>query len=130
MTRNSLLLVFALLALFACQAALCQSVLPATVSPSGATVTPASSLVAAAARQINAARTLLQHGANPNCKGDEGYTPLHEAAGNGQIEMIQLLIANGADISAKGEDGKTRWDIDVQQKQNNEVLALLNKEAN
>ncbi len=85
---------------------------------------------AAAARQVGAARTLLQHGANPNCKGEEEYTPLHEAAGNGQIEMIRLLIANGADLSAKGEDGKTPWDIAIQQKQPDEVLSLLKKEAN
>ncbi len=84
---------------------------------------------AAAARQLSAARILLEHGADPNCKGEDGYTPLHEAAGTGQIELMRLLIKYGGEISAKGDDGKTPWDVAVQQKQNNEVLSVLKKEA-
>jgi ankyrin repeat protein len=84
---------------------------------------------AAAARQLSAARILLEHGADPNCKGEDGYTPLHEAAGTGQIELVRLLIKYGGEISAKGDDGKTPRDIAVQQKQSTEVLSLLNKEA-
>jgi uncharacterized protein len=84
---------------------------------------------AAAARQLSAARILLEHGADPNCKGEDGYTPLHEAAGTGQIELMRLLIKYGGETSAKGDDGKTPWDVAVQQKQNNEVLSLLKKEA-
>jgi uncharacterized protein len=84
---------------------------------------------AAAARQLGSARMLLEHGANPNCKGEDGYTPLHEAAGTGQIELMQLLIKYGASILARGDDGKTPLDIAVQQKQTKEVVGLLKSEA-
>jgi ankyrin repeat protein len=83
---------------------------------------------AAAARQLGAARLLLEHRANPNAKGEESYTPLHEAAASGQLELVRLLISHGADISVKGDDGKTPADVAGQLKQN-DVLILLKKEA-
>ena len=36
-----------------------------------------------------------------------GYTPLHEAAQNGQLDMIRLLLAHGADPAARKADGET-----------------------
>ena len=36
-----------------------------------------------------------------------GYTPLHEAAQNGNAEIARMLPENGADVTAKMDDGKT-----------------------
>jgi hypothetical protein len=30
------------------------------------------------------------------------WTPLHEAASNGQVEVVRLLVAYGADVKMKG----------------------------
>lgn len=83
---------------------------------------------AAAASQLEAARVLLTKGANPNCRGDGGYSPLHEAAASGQLELARLLLQHQADVSAKGDDGKTPWDVATEEKQA-AILELLKKEA-
>ena len=45
-----------------------------------------------------------------NAKDEDGYTPLHSAAGFGQKEVAELLIAKGADVNAKLDDGRTPLD--------------------
>src|SRR5208283_397663 len=40
-------------------------------------------------------------------KGDNGATPLHNAAGKGHKDVAQLLLANKADVNAKDSDGNT-----------------------
>jgi uncharacterized protein len=52
-------------------------------------------------------RWLLEHGANPNHRYGEGYSPLLTAAANGQLEILTLLLAHGADPQAKCNDGKS-----------------------
>ncbi|PHZ12613.1 ankyrin, partial [Rhizopus microsporus ATCC 52813] len=47
-------------------------------------------------------QTLLDLGADPNEKDYAGWTPLHEAALRGQIDVIKLLIKHGADVNARG----------------------------
>jgi ankyrin repeat protein len=68
---------------------------------------------AAAARSVPLARLLLERGAPVNARqgrGDGGFTPLMEAAFNGQDEMVELLMRHGADSSMKEGDGKTAAD--------------------
>lgn len=48
-----------------------------------------------------AAKTLLAHGINVNQKGEEGYTPLHEACSHGHKEIAKLLLESGADAFAR-----------------------------
>ncbi|HYL93196.1 MAG TPA: ankyrin repeat domain-containing protein [Alphaproteobacteria bacterium] len=72
---------------------------------------------AAAARQLESVRILLEAGADVNCHGELDYTPLHEAAGSGQVQLIALLLAHGADANAKGTDGKTPLSIAIEEKQ-------------
>ena len=60
---------------------------------------------------------LIARGANVNCRGEQGGTPLHEAAGNGQIEFAKLLLDHGANVNAKDDNGKTPLTIALEEKQ-------------
>lgn len=54
-----------------------------------------------------AARLLLESGADPNLRQAEGYTPLHAASHNGDAELVDLLLEHGADprlTTDAGED--------------------------
>ena len=66
---------------------------------------------AAAARDRETMRLLLERGADANAKQIMDYTALHEAGGKGDVEMARLLLAHGADRNAKGTDGKTVADV-------------------
>ena len=67
-------------------------------------LTPLASAMATAQNEI--ARTLIQHGANVNAKGESDLTPLHTAAARGNIEAATLFLEHGADINATTTDGK------------------------
>lgn len=54
---------------------------------------------------------LLKNGANPNVRENRGFTPLHAAAENGDVEMIHALIFAGADLHAKSDDGRLPLDL-------------------
>ncbi|MDE1045670.1 MAG: ankyrin repeat domain-containing protein, partial [Nitrospinaceae bacterium] len=41
---------------------------------------------------------------------EDGHTPLHQAALDGQKEIAELLIAEGADVNAKDRGGQTPLD--------------------
>ncbi|HVE73238.1 MAG TPA: ankyrin repeat domain-containing protein [Thermoanaerobaculia bacterium] len=66
---------------------------------------------AAAVRDRETMRVLLERGADANAKQQMDYTALHGAASRGDVEMGKLLIENGADRAARGSDGKTPADI-------------------
>jgi len=51
----------------------------------------------------SAAKVLIDAGINVNKAGDLGYTPLHVACIQGDVEMVRLLIENGADLFAISE---------------------------
>lgn len=49
-------------------------------------------------------RQLLDYGADPNVKGEQGSTALLIAAQNSNIEVAKLLIDAGADVSATDDE--------------------------
>ncbi|MGN6418726.1 MAG: ankyrin repeat domain-containing protein [Pseudobacter sp.] len=53
---------------------------------------------------VNLARWLMKNGLNPNTPNWLGVTPLHQAAGNGNIEMAALCLEFGARINAEESD--------------------------
>jgi uncharacterized protein len=80
-------------------------------SSNGMAVMPLHS--AAAARSVPIVRLLLAGGAPVNARqglGEGGFTPLMEAALNGQVEMVELLMRHGADPFMKDDDGKSAAD--------------------
>lgn len=48
-----------------------------------------------------AAKILVTHGINVNQKGEEGFTPLHQACLFGHKEIVRLLLESGADPLAR-----------------------------
>ena len=53
----------------------------------------------------------LDLGVDVNAKDDDGFTPLHAAAGhNVNPEVITVLLKAGADVNAKNSQGKTALD--------------------
>lgn len=52
-------------------------------------------------------RHLLEHGAQVNVSQQAGWTPLHEAAASGNVDLLRLLLSYGADPNARSEDGRT-----------------------
>ncbi|EPS38454.1 hypothetical protein H072_7794 [Dactylellina haptotyla CBS 200.50] len=56
--------------------------------------------------KYEAARTLLELGANVNAKNFDGWSSLHEALFAGEnVEMVKLLLEYGADINATDSNG-------------------------
>lgn len=56
-------------------------------------------------RSAETVRILLEHGADPNFRDDEGKTPLMRAAKNSDTAMLDILIAGGADATLADETG-------------------------
>lgn len=50
---------------------------------------------------------LLEAGADPNARGELGYTPLHSAVINASTNIVELLLGAGARIDATNDDGVT-----------------------
>ena len=57
--------------------------------------------------QFSQATWVLDHGADPNLRGPEGWTALHQAASRGNAKMIQALRRAGARADVEAEDGRT-----------------------
>jgi len=62
---------------------------------------------AAAGHSLAVVQALLEHGAPPNAKQQQGWTALHEAAQRGDNDMIALLLKHGADPTVKNDEGVT-----------------------
>lgn len=62
-----------------------------------------------------------------NAKDENGWTPLHEGARGGHLEVVKLLVENGADLSARtaGEGGTALWWAKQSLEEGNPVVQFL-----
>lgn len=70
------------------------------------------------------AERLVARGAGVNTKQGGGWTPLHQAAIHGQVELARLLLRHGADVNAQAENGKTPLAL-AETGRHKEMAALL-----
>jgi ankyrin repeat protein len=46
-----------------------------------------------------------------NARQHGGWTPLHAAAQNGDVEMARELVASGADVQTRADNQQTAMDL-------------------
>jgi len=83
--------------------------------------------IAAFARNVEAARTLLDAGADPNVLATASFarvTPLGTCAFAGATEVARVLLEHGADPTLTADDGFTPLDAAIENG-NDELAALL-----
>lgn len=102
---------------------------PNVASRNSMRVTPLHSAVANrdAARALALTRILLANDAKVNVAQEGGWTPLHQGAAHGQVEVLKDLLQHGADINAKSDDGQLP--IDMALKGGHQEAAALLKQA-
>jgi ankyrin repeat protein len=64
----------------------------------------------ALSQDLDTARILIAQGADVNIEQAGGYTPLHQAAAAGLVELTRLLLEAGADPGCRCHQGKTPAD--------------------
>jgi ankyrin repeat protein len=83
---------------------------------------------AASARNLEAARLLLEHRAPVNARQQGGWAPIHAAAQNGDRPMVELLLKYGADTALTNDQGQTPSAV-AREKGHEEIAALLDRET-
>ena len=69
---------------------------------------------AVAVRKVNLARTPIAAGADAKIRTAYGWTALHIAAHNGDLEMARLLIESSVDARARNDKGLTAKAIAIE----------------
>lgn len=66
---------------------------------------------AAAGRSRESAALLLRHGADANARQHGGWTALHGASQNGDVELVRLLITSGAKVHTRADNNQNALDL-------------------
>ena len=73
---------------------------------------------------VENARTLIEAGAEIDARGEDGFTPLLNAVGQGHVEMVRLLLDSGANPRLATIDGSDAFDL-ASSSDNLEIQQLL-----
>lgn len=68
---------------------------------------------------------LIANGADVNAQDFEDYTPLHNAAWNGHLEIVKTLVNQGANINLASYDGSTPYSCTRKHPEVREFLEVL-----
>ena len=80
---------------------------------------------AAAGRRNEVVRLLVDRGCPVDARGtDGGYTALHLAAHDGNVDLVRFLLSRGADTALRTGNGKTALDL-AREEGKGEVVTLL-----
>jgi len=60
---------------------------------------------------LGVAQFLIDSDVDMNSHDNEGWTPLHSAAGNGHLDVVKLLFERGADFSIHNDSDWTPLDL-------------------
>jgi hypothetical protein len=74
-------------------------------------------------------QTLLEHGADPNARGNCGLNPLHRVSELGKTEIARVLIEHGVDVDAKDDWGRTLYDIALGRQRYEIIILILDHRA-
>jgi Protein kinase domain/Ankyrin repeats (3 copies) len=81
-------------------------------------------------QDVNAVKSLLDRGVDPNAKDANGSTLIHYAVTNNQVDIARLLIDRGADIHIHyGRDGHTILHLAVLHQDGEMTKLLLDRKA-
>ncbi|KAL9696031.1 hypothetical protein quinque_015316 [Culex quinquefasciatus] len=80
-------------------------------------------------KSVEIVTTLLKYGATLY-EYDLGWTPLHEAASVGSLELVELFLAQGVDVNRRARHGLTPLMLASFARQTNMVKLLLDRGAN
>ena len=69
--------------------------------------TPLRKACLAGVPSVDILRWLLNHGADANAQGYEGWAPLHSAANNGHLQVLRILIEHHADVHIRTDFGQS-----------------------
>ncbi|WP_292748377.1 ankyrin repeat domain-containing protein [Nostoc sp. NMS4] len=72
-------------------------------------------------------KILIEYGINIDAQGPyNGYTALHDAVWQDNIEGVRLLVNAGASLDIKGKNGDTPLDI-AKKSGRKEIVAMLSR---
>lgn len=77
--------------------------------------------------KLAAVKWLLDHGAEPDRRGKNGWTPLMSAASGDCAEIARLLLDRGASAVIRSSEGKNA--IDIADEKGNSALVLMLRET-
>ena len=79
-------------------------------------------------KKMETVKWLIEHGADPNLTGDNGFTYLHKHCFDSNYKVIKYLIENGADPNLKTPNGNTALSRSVKRESLKIVKLMLTKD--
>ena len=78
---------------------------------------------------MTAVKALVEAGADKDASGADQFTPLHESAKQGHVEVVTALVEMGADIGALTDDGETPLQLSIRKGHHHVARVLRGAQA-